>query len=431
MKCLVCGEIFDSSMEICPVCGVGKENFVPVDMEESGYINNTQEYYVILGNGAAGFNAAKAIRERDKTGAVIMISNEPCPAYNRPMLTKSIVAGLSAEQIAIEGPDWYEENKVYQMLGKQVQSVDMKEKEVLLESGEKVHFTRLIYALGSECFVPPMEGSSFPEVVAIRRLSDVEKVEALIKTSANAVVIGGGVLGLEAAWELKKAGLNVQVLEVAPVLMGRQLDAGSAEILKETAKKNGVEIRTGVSVAAIEGDGHVTGVRLADGTTIPAEMVIVSAGVRANTALAQEIGLDTGRAVKVSARMETNIPSIYACGDCAEYEGANYAIWPEAVEQGRIAGANAAGEELEYEPVAAALTFHGMNTALFAAGDNGKNPELLYKTVEYRDMGKGQYRKYYFLNNRLSGVILMGDLSEMAKMTEALAKHAPYKEVIK
>lgn len=431
VKCLVCGEIFDSSMEICPVCGVGKENFVPVDMEESGYINNTQEYYVILGNGAAGFNAAKAIRERDKTGAVIMISNEPCPAYNRPMLTKSFVAGLSAEQIAIEGPDWYEKNKVYQMLGKQVQSVDMKEKEVLLESGEKVHFTRLIYALGSECFVPPMEGSGLPEVVAIRRLSDVEKVEALIKTSANAVVIGGGVLGLEAAWELKKAGLNVQVLEVAPVLMGRQLDAGSAEILKETAKKNGVEIRTGVSVAAIEGDGHVTGVRLADGTTIPAEMVIVSAGVRANTALAQEIGLDTGRAVKVSARMETNIPGIYACGDCAEYEGANYAIWPEAVEQGRIAGANAAGEELEYEPVAAALTFHGMNTALFAAGDNGKNPELLYKTVEYRDMGKGQYRKYYFLNNRLSGVILMGDLSEMAKMTEALAKHAPYKEVIK
>ena len=124
------------------------------------------------------------------------------------------------------------------------------------------------------------------------------------------------------------------------------------------------------------------------------------------------------------------MPGVYACGDCAEYEGVNYAIWPEAVEQGRIAGANAAGEELEYEPVEAALTFHGMNTALFAAGDNGKNPNLLYKTVEYRDMGKGQYRKYYFLNNRLSGVILIGDLSEMAKMTEALRKHASYKEVI-
>ena len=251
-----------------------------------------------------------------------------------------------------------------------------------------------------------------------------------MEKAANAVVIGGGVLGLEAAWELKKAGLSVTVIEVAPVLMGRQLDNGSAEILKEIAAKHDISIRTGVSVAAIEGEEHVSGVRLAGGETVPAELVIVSAGVRAKTDLAQEMGLQIGRAVKTDSHMETNVPGVYACGDCAEYEGVNYAIWPEAVEQGRIAGANAAGEELEYEPVEAALTFHGMNTALFAAGDNGKNPNLLYKTVEYRDMGKGQYRKYYFLNNRLSGVILIGDLSEMAKMTEALRKHASYKEVI-
>ncbi|WP_072524628.1 FAD-dependent oxidoreductase [Clostridium sp. Marseille-P3244] len=430
VKCLVCGEIFDASLDICPVCGVGRENFVPVEVEESGFMNNTEEYYVILGNGAAGFNAAKAIRERDKTGAVVLISNEPYPSYNRPMLTKSIVAGLSAEQIAIEGPSWYEENQVYQMLGKQIESIDTDAKEVLLTSGEKVHYTKLIYALGSECFIPPIQGSDLPEVAAIRRLSDVEKVEGLMENASKAVVIGGGVLGLEAAWELKKAGLDVQVLEAAPVLMGRQLDAGSAEILKETASERGIQIHTGVTVEAIEGTDHVSGVRLADGKVIPAEVVIISAGVRANTSIAQDIGLEIGRAVKVNSRMETSAAGIYACGDCAEYDGANYAIWPEAVEQGRIAGANAAGEGMEYEPVPAALTFHGMNTALFAAGDNGKNPNLLYKTVEFRDMGKGQYRKYYFLNNRLSGVILIGDLSEMAKMTEALQKHAPYQEVI-
>ena len=430
VKCLVCGEIFDSSLEICPVCGVGKENFVPVDAQETGYINNTQEYYVILGNGAAGFNAAKAIRERDKTGSIVMISNEPYPSYNRPMLTKSIVAGLSAEQIAIEGPAWYEENRVYQMLGKQVTAVDQEQKEVLLDSGEKIRYTRLIYALGSECFIPPMEGRGLPEVIAIRRLSDVEKVETLMEKAENAVVIGGGVLGLEAAWELKKAGLKVTVLEVAPVLMGRQLDAGSAEILKEIAAKHDVAIRTGVTVAAIEGEGHVSGVRIDGGETIPADIVIVSAGVRAKTDLAQEMGLEIGRAVKVDSHMATNLPDIYACGDCAEYEGMNYAIWPEASEQGRIAGANAAGEPLEYEPVEAALTFHGMNTALFAAGDNGKNPNLLYKTVEFRDMGKEQYRKYFFLNNRLSGVILIGDLGRMPELGEALKKHASYKDVI-
>ena len=359
-----------------------------------------------------------------------MISNEPYPAYNRPMLTKSIVAGLSAEQIAIEGPDWYEENRIYQMLGKQVASVDQEEKEVILDSGEKIKYTRLIYALGSECFIPPMEGHGLPEVVAIRRLSDVEKVETLMENAENAVVIGGGVLGLEAAWELKKAGLNVTVLEVAPVLMGRQLDSGSAEILKEIAAKHDVSIRTGVTVAAIEGDEHVSGVRIGGGETIPADFVIVSAGVRAKTDLAQSMGLEIGRAVKADRHMATNLPDVYVCGDCAEYEGMNYAIWPEASEQGRIAGANAAGEKLEYEPVEAALTFHGMNTALFAAGDNGKNPNLLYKTVEFRDMGKEQYRKYFFLNNRLSGVILIGDLSEMAKLSEALKKHALYKDVI-
>ena len=430
VKCLVCGEIFDSSLEICPVCGVGKENFVPVEAEETGFVNNTEEYYVILGNGAAGFNAAKAIRERDKTGVVIMISNEPYPAYNRPMLTKSIVAGLSAEQIAIEGPEWYEENRVYQMLGKTVNDIDMSAKEVLLDDGTKVHFTKLIYAMGSECFIPPMEGSSLPEVVAIRRLTDVEKVETLMAGAKNAVVIGGGVLGLEAAWELKKGGLEVKVLEVAPVLMGRQLDAGSAELLKNVAMRNGVEIRTGVSVEAIEGEDHVTGVRIAGGETFPADLVIVSAGVRANAALAGNIGAEVERGVVVNARMETSIPDVYACGDCAQYQGVNYAIWPEAVEQGKTAGANAAGEATEYQPVAAALTFHGMNTALFAAGDNGKNPNLLYKTVEFQDMGKGQYHKYYFLNNRLCGVILIGDLSQMAKLTQDLEKHASYEKVM-
>ena len=430
VKCLVCGEIFDASLEICPVCGVGKENFVPVDAEETGYRNDTQEYYVILGNGAAGFNAAKAIRERDKTGSIVMISDEPYPSYNRPMLTKSIVAGLSAEQIAMEDAAWYEENRVYQMLGRRAVSVDSREKEVLLDSGEKIRYTRLIYALGSECFIPPIEGSSLPEVVAVRRLSDVEKLERLMENATRAVVIGGGVLGLEAAWELKKAGLAVTVLEAAPVLMGRQLDSSSAEILKEIGAKHGVGIRTGVSVEAVEGEDHVSGVRIAGGETIPADIVVVSAGVRAKTDLAEQMGLAVGRAVKTDEHMATDMPDVYACGDCAEYEGVNYAIWPEAAEQGRIAGANAAGETLTYEPVEAALTFHGMDTALFAAGDNGKNPNLLYKTVEFRDMGKGQYRKYFFLNDRLSGVILIGDLSEMARMTEALKKHAPYKDVI-
>lgn len=431
VKCLVCGEIFDSSMEICPVCGVGKENFVEVEEEDTGFRRDSKEFYVILGNGAAGFNAARAIRERDKTGSIVMVSNEPYSAYNRPMLTKSIMAGLTAEQIAIQEESWYQEQEIYQVLDKSVTAIHTDDKEVELSDGTRLKYTKLIYALGSECFIPPIPGTDQPEVVAIRRLEDTKKVADLLETAKNAVVIGGGVLGLEAAWEMKKAKCNVTVLELAPQLMGRQLDAAAGEMLQGIAAKSEIQIYTGVQIASIEGDGHVTGVKLGDGREIPADLVVVSCGVRANTAVAAAAGIETDRAIVVDANMRTNIEGIYACGDCAQYQNMNYAIWPEASEQGKTAGANAAGEEITYAPVPAALTFHGMNTALYAIGDAGKNPNLIYKTVEFKDMGKRQYEKYYFLNNRLCGVILIGDVSRMAELTEAVNRKALFKEVIR
>lgn len=183
VKCLVCGEIFDSSLEFCPVCGVGRENFVPADIEENSFSNNTKECYVILGNGIAGLNAAKAIRERDKTGTVVMISNESCSSYNRPMLTKTMLASLTAEQIAVEPESWYEENDICQILGRTVVSVDTEKSEVILDDGSQIHFTRLIYALGSECFIPPIPGSGREQVIAVRRISDVEKISGLLKRS--------------------------------------------------------------------------------------------------------------------------------------------------------------------------------------------------------------------------------------------------------
>lgn len=430
VKCLVCGEIFDSALEVCPVCGVGREYFVPAEEQESGFIRDTEETYVILGNGAAGFYAAQAIRERDRTGSVVLISREPYASYNRPMLTKALVAGLTPEQIAIAEESWYQEKRILQILGKEICQVDTKSREVKLSDGSLVNYTRLIYALGSDSFVPPLKGSKLPEVSVIRSLSDARRVEKLMKQAKHGVVIGGGVLGLEAAWELRKAGLSVTVLEAAPLLMGRQLDSGSAERLLELIKKQGIEIRTGVSVEEIEGETHVSGVRLTDKTRYPAELVIISAGVRPRVELARQMGLAVQRGVVVDSHMETSIPKIYACGDCAEYQGMNYGVWPQALEQGRTAGANAAGEELEYTLKDPALTFHGMNTALFAAGDTGKNPDLLYKTVELQDMGKGRYEKYYFRNNRLCGVILLGDLKQMARLSELLDTHASYEELL-
>lgn len=429
VKCLVCGEIFGSSMEICPVCGVGKENFVPVDAEESSFRKDTDHFYVILGNGAAGLSAAKAIRERDKTGSVIMISNEAYPTYNRPMLTKSMVAELDAKEILVEPEAWYQENNIHLLLEKEVTGIHTDKKEITLSDGTALKYTKLIYALGSECFVPPIPGTDKPEVVAIRRMSDIEKIEAMLDRVQNVVVIGGGVLGLEAAWELKKNRKQVVVLEAAPQIMGRQLDEGASQMLTDISRSNGIDIHAGVQIASIEGESSVTGVKLADGREFPAELVIVSAGVRANVGAAKNAGLDINRGIVVNADMSTSDENIFACGDCAEYEGINYAIWPQALEQGKVAGANAAGDALTYTTVSAGLSFHGMNTGLYAIGDNGKNPNLIYRTVEFKDMGRKQYEKYYFLNNRLCGAILIGDTSKMAFVTEAVEQKKTFKEM--
>ena len=430
VKCLVCGEIFDSSIEVCPVCGVGKENFVSVEVEENTFRNDTKNCYVILGNGIAGLQAAAAIRERDKTGDIVMVSEEPYRTYHRPMLTKSIMAELDEEQIAVQDASWYEENHIQLVLGKEVTEIQPETHTVILEDGSQFLYTKLIYAAGARCFIPPINGAGKKGVVAIRGLKDVKEIETMLPSVKHVVVIGGGVLGLEAAWELKKSKCDVTVLEAAPMLMGRQLDEPAAELLKKIAKEQGIDIHTGVQVVEFTGEDQVSSVLLADGREFPAELVIVSAGVRANAAVLEKSGVKTEKAVVVNERMETSAADIYACGDCAEFEGINYAIWPEASEQGRIAGANAAGDELVYQEVSSGLSFHGMKTALFAAGDNGKNPNLIYKTVEFKDMGKKHYQKLYFLNNRLCGVILIGDMSRMAELTEALEKRASYKEVL-
>ena len=431
VKCLVCGEIFDASLEVCPVCGVGKENFVPVYEDETTFQKDTNEIFLVLGNGAAGINAAKAIRERNKTCNIVMISNESVLSYNRPMLTKSMIAKFDANQIAIHDEAWYKENNITNILDKNVIDINTEEKVVTLEGDMKLKYDKCIYALGSESFIPPINGHEKEGVIAIRRISDTDKINKLLPQVKNAVVIGGGVLGLEAAWELCKAKCNVTVLELAPSLMSRQLDEKSGQFLGNIIKQAGIQLKLNVKIDGIEGDASVTGVKLGDGEVIPADLVVMSCGVRANTSVASSCGIEVNKAVVVNEKMETNKEDIYACGDCAEFENINYAIWPQAVEMGKVAGANAAGDSLTYETVSAGLNFNGMNTSLFAIGDNGKNPNKKYKTVEFVDDQKQTYEKYYFVNNRLSGVILIGDTSKLAEMTTAVEENRLFNKIFK
>jgi flavorubredoxin/NADPH-dependent 2,4-dienoyl-CoA reductase/sulfur reductase-like enzyme len=429
VKCLVCGEIFDSSLEICPVCGVGKENFISVDVEENNYKKNTKEIYLILGNGAAGISAAKAIRERNETCSIVIVSNESVLGYNRPMLTKSMIAKFNSNQIAIHDEVWYKENNIINVLDKEVIKIDKKEKEVICKDEMKFKYDKCIYALGSSSFVPPIPGVKKEGVIAIRSISDTDKVIELLPRVKNAVVIGGGVLGLEAAWELSKAKCKVTVLELADKLMGRQLDHEGGKFLEEVIKGTGIEIKLNVKIDEIQGKGSATGVRINGNEVIEADLVIISCGISPNSKLAKEAGINTNKSIIVNDKMETNISDIYACGDCAEYDGINYGIWPQALEMGKVAGANATGDSLSYETVDAALTFNGMNTSLYAIGDNGKDSYIQYKTVEFKDPIKKTYEKYYFSKNRLCGAILIGDTSNIVKVTQDVKDNKLFREI--
>ena len=428
VKCLVCGAIFDSSIDICPVCHVGREHFVPYQEEKTSFKKNTSEVFVILGNGAAGISAAEAIRERNESCSILMISKEGVRSYNRPMLTKALSTLKSADEIAIHDNEWYKQMNISNLLNTQVEKIDSEQKQVVLSGGAVLSYDKCIYALGADCFIPPFAGANKPQVIAIRNFADVEKIRNLMPQVKNVVVIGGGVLGLEAAWEMSKSS-KVTVLEVADKLMVRQLDDAAGLLLGEIIQHNGIGFRVNAMITEISGEEEVKGVKLESGEFYPAELVLVSCGIRSNTEVAKLSGIDVDRAVVVNHKMETNRKGIYACGDCAEYLGVNYAIWPEALEMGKVAGANAAGEKLIYGQLPAALTFEGMNTTLFAAGDNGKVVGQRYQTVEYKDDEKLTYEKYYYLQNRFVGVITIGDTAKIVDLTEALQQGRSYQEM--
>lgn len=420
VKCLICGAVFDASLEVCPVCGVGKEFFVPYEEEKSAFSRNTDKRFLILGGGTAAVSAAEAIRVRDKTCKVTMLSNEGVLPINRPMLTKDMLAGLTRDAFAIHGRDWYDENRIELFLDKTVASVDAEARRVTCADGSTFSYDECVYALGAKSFVPPFPGADRDGVFTIRTLNDIEAIVERLPQTERAVVIGGGVLGLEAAWELKKSGLDVSVLEGSERLLRRQLDEAGSALLRKIAEKNGVKIVTNAATEEIEGGGAVTGVRLVGGTALPGQLVVISTGVRANAAVAQSAGAAVGRAVIVDEHMRTNVPNLFACGDCAEHLGVNFSIWPEATEMGKVAGANAAGEPLAYKNPLPGLTLTTFETELYAIGDAGTDPNKQYERVSATDEAANRQKTLYFADGRLCGVILIGDLSEMDGLTQAV-----------
>ena len=426
-RCLVCGHIHEGELppDSCPVCGVGPDQFEEISVADIGFHSETAERIIIIGNGGAGTTAAEEVRKRNSVCSIEIISSENLIGYNRPMLTKGILSDVDPVNFYIKPEEWYQKNNIKLTLGTTVSEIRKDSKELALSSGEVRAYDKLILATGANAFIPPIKGVEQEGVFAIRTLEGVKRLQQFLKQTKKAAVIGGGILGLEAAWELKKAGKEVTVIELSPNIMNRQLDERGSELLRAATEKSGIRVITNTGIEEIAGDGKTTGVKLVDGTMVSADLVICSTGVRQNIGLAKEIGIETGRSIKVNEKMETSEKGIYACGDCAEYNGVNYAIWGQAVEMGKAAGINAAGDEYQYEAFIPSNAFSGMGTSLFAVGDNGKDPEKVYKTFELYDGAKNTYEKLYFVNNRFCGGILIGDVSKSARLLDAYKKQDP------
>ena len=212
--------------------------------------------------------------------------------------------------------------------------------------------------------------------------------------------------------------------------MGRQIDQNAADVLCGIAKERGIEILTGIKISEIaSSDGGLDVVT--DRGMFPCQLVLVSAGVRGNTEIAGMNGFKVDRAIVVNDKMETDFPDVYACGDCVQYNGVNFALWSEAEAQGNTAGANAAGDDVSYEQVDGALSFFGLNTKLYALGDNGKKPDTHYRTAEIMDKKKEIYLKCYFASGRLCGITMIGDLTKMKDLTQAVSDSLGFAETMK
>ncbi|MFA6984262.1 MAG: FAD-dependent oxidoreductase [Sedimentibacter sp.] len=430
-KCTVCGEIVEGTEppERCPVCGVSSNYFVKVEEIEEAPVSDEKENIVIIGASGAGMGAAVEIRKRNNASDITILSKESVKGYFRPQLTKMLSRNdVTIEQIAIKTDDWFKENNVKLLLNKVVERIDAKNSKVILKDKEEIPYTKLIIASGAEVFVPPLEGRDKKGVFTLRYAKDGLEIKDYAKGKKTAAIIGGGILGLEAASELNNMGLEVTVLERGDRILPRQLDHDASKVLEQIVDNVGVNFLKGVETKEIVGDEAVMGVLLDNGETVDADVVIISTGVKANTEIAGDNGIEIKRAIVVNEKMETAVPNIYACGDCAEFEGINYALWSEAIEQGKTAGINAARGDYKYSTIIPSTTLNAFGTSVFSIGDIGSDPEAEYKTYEGND--SKSYIKLYFKNNILAGGILIGDTSKTVELIAGFEKSKTMEEMI-
>jgi len=383
---------------------------------------NGKRKLVVIGNGMAPGRMLEALFDKMPDAYDVTIFNaEPRVNYDRIMLSPVLSGEKAFEEIVIHGDGWYIDHGVTLYKGHKVVAIDRAAHTVTSEPGETVGYDVLVVATGSNPFIIPVPGNDLPGVLTYRDFDDVNAMLFAAQSRAKAVVIGGGLLGLEAAAGLKERGMDVTVLHIMPTLMERQLDPAAGYLLQRAMQKRGIEVVTGANTKRIVGDRKVEGVELEDGTVVPAGLVVMAAGIRPNAALAKEAGLEVSRGIVVDAAMHTSDPGVLALGECAEVDGRVYGLVAPLYQMAEVAAAQLCGDrsaEFLHADTPTKLKVTGID--LYSLGDFAEGDDR--EEIVLRDATAGVYKRVVLKENRIIGTVLYGDTADGGWFNDLMKK---------
>ena len=367
---------------------------------------------VVVGNGMAGMRTVEELLKlAPDLYHITVFGAEPHGNYNRILLSPVLAGEKTVDDIMLHTREWYAQNGITLHAGDPVVRIDRKARTVQALSGIKVSYDRLLLATGSTPFIVPVPGHELPGVIGFRDIDDVDTMLRAAREHRHAVVIGGGLLGLEAANGLQRQGMDVTVVHMSGSLMNQQLDAPASMLLKTALEARGLRFLMQAQTAEILGSERVQGVRFADGTSIPADLVVMTAGVRPNIALAKDAGLHCERAIVVDDCLQSYDPRVYAVGECVQHRRATFGLVAPIWEQARVCGAHLAGAgHRRYVQQASATKLKVTGIDLYSAGDiiGGEGSEDLV----LRDPRRGVYKRLVVQGNRLAGAVLYGEVQD-------------------
>ncbi len=376
--------------------------------------------YLIIGNSAGGIGAAEAIRQVDRGGAITIISDEPYPAYSRPLISEYLAKGLPVERMLFRPADFYERNNIRTFLGKKVERLDIDKHTIGLGSGEKIGWEKLLLAIGGSPIIPEIEGIGLKGIFTFNKLDDARAIDDFLShygRKIKAVVLGGGLIGVSVTEALVKRGVEVTIVEMKERILNTILDEEASALEEEGLKRAGVEIITGHTIGKVSSylPGEATGVTLDDSQPIPCELVIVAIGVRPRTELVSGTRIKVNRGIVVDRYMATSAADVYACGDAAEAYDFVYGenrltpIWPNAYIGGRTAGFNMAGVPTEYPGGTAmnSLKYFGLDAV--SAG-MVKPPDDGYEVLS--EKYDTAYRKVILKEGLVVGMVFVGNIEK-------------------